>query len=220
MIEKIQILGPFNTGTNLLSKILKKNVDQIIEIHPEGHTLFWKHTIRKDIIQEHIDSNNDTLFICLYKPLHYWLCSMLKESYCLNWNKKIESKILNFRGLKFTNIIDVYNTYYNGYMELINNNDRVIFMDYYEIINDSTVEEYITNKLSPFNLSLRINNDILLILNKPAKGHGNSVESSEMAKEKKNYCYNKINSCKKNRAIIKKYYNYEITKYFESDDEQ
>ena len=112
MIKKIQILGPFNTGTNLLSKILK-NIDQIIEIHPEGHTLFWKHTIRKEKIQQHIDSNNDTLFICLYKPLHNWLCSMLKASYALKWNKKLESKIHNFRGLNFTNIVDVYNTYYN-----------------------------------------------------------------------------------------------------------
>ena len=80
-IKKIQILGPYNTGTNLLSQILRDNLRQNVNIHPEGHTLFWKHTNDKQFIINSIKSNKDTLFICLYKPLINWVCSMKKYSY-------------------------------------------------------------------------------------------------------------------------------------------
>ena len=94
MITKIQILGPFNTGTNLLAKILKKNINQDIKIHREGHTLFWKHTIDRSKIDEYIESNPDTLFICLYKPIQNWICSMKKASYLYNGKKLTENVLL------------------------------------------------------------------------------------------------------------------------------
>ena len=56
-IKKIQILGPFSTGTNLLSQILINNLEQNVIIHPEGHTLFWKHTINRRFIINSIKSN-------------------------------------------------------------------------------------------------------------------------------------------------------------------
>ena len=35
-VDKIQLLGPFNTGTNLLAQILRKNIKQNIKIHKEN----------------------------------------------------------------------------------------------------------------------------------------------------------------------------------------
>jgi len=67
-ISKIQLLGPFNTGTNLLFKILKQIIKQDIQIGDTGYTLFWKHTPEKSIIEKYIKLNTDTLFICLYIP--------------------------------------------------------------------------------------------------------------------------------------------------------
>ena len=104
-VDKIQLLGPFNTGTNLLAQILRKNIKQNIKIDKEGHTLFWKHSIDKSLIENFIESNSDTLFICLYKPIHNWICSMQKESYNIKWNKKLTGKC-EFKEQNYINIIE------------------------------------------------------------------------------------------------------------------
>ena len=46
-MDSIQLFGPFSTGTNLLEKILKENVDS--KIHTEEHTHIWKHIIEKNL---------------------------------------------------------------------------------------------------------------------------------------------------------------------------
>lgn len=221
-ISKIQLLGPFNTGTNLLSKILKQNIKQDIKIHSEGHTLFWKHNINKSFIKEYIRLNPDTLFICIYKPLHNWICSMQKSSYNIKWNNTLtgkciftHKKYMKDTKLEYKNIIEIYNEYYNMYMELIQAHKRVIFMNYYDIIDKKNVVKYITNKLFVYNLSIKSNDNIFSILNKPSKSHGKSVKTSNEAINKKNQCYNKINNCEKNRLIIKKHLNNEIIDFFE-----
>lgn len=88
IIKKIQILGPFNTGTNLISKILNDNLSEDIYIESEGHTLLFKHILNKKNIINTINSNQDTLFICIYKPIHNWICSIRKASYGISWSKK------------------------------------------------------------------------------------------------------------------------------------
>ena len=70
-------------------------IKEKVKINVQGHTLFWKHTISKLMIEEYIKSNTDTLFICLYKPIHNWICSMKKASYNIKYNKH-NSKLLFF----------------------------------------------------------------------------------------------------------------------------
>ena len=46
----IQIVGAFNTGTNLVTRVLKNAFK--VQVHNEGHTLFWKHTcLRKHLVR-------------------------------------------------------------------------------------------------------------------------------------------------------------------------
>ena len=212
-IKKIQILGPYNTGTNLLSQILWDNLRQNVNIHPECHTLFWKHTNDKQFIINSIKSNKDTLFICLYKPLINWVCSMKKYSYDVKWNKELKNKC-NFKGVEYDSIINLYNRFYKMYKGLIDNNDRVISMNYYDIINKKLVVNYISNKLSKFKLNIKINNNIVLLLNKPSKDHGNGVRSSEDAIKKKEECVYEMNK-EENKFIINKYYNQVIKNFYE-----
>jgi hypothetical protein len=87
----------------------------------------WKHSINKSLIENSIKLNGDTLFICLYKPIHNWICSMQKAAYGIKWNNKLTGEC-NFKGQNYTNIIEIYNTYYNMYMELINTYERVILL--------------------------------------------------------------------------------------------
>ena len=212
-IKKIQILGPFSTGTNLLSQILINNLEQNVIIHPEGHTLFWKHTINRRFIINSIKSNKDTLYICLYKPLNNWIYSMKKYSYDIRWNKNLKDKC-SFEGVEYENIINLYNRFYNMYTEFINNVDRVIFMNYYEIINKKIVVNYISNKLSKFKLNIKKNHNIMLILNKPSKDHGNGVGSSDGAIKKKKECISEMNK-EKNKLIINKYFSQIIFNFYE-----
>ena len=221
-IRKIQILGPYCSGTNLVSKILQQNIKQDIQIHREGHTLFWKHKINKSFIEKYITSNTNTLFICIYKPIHNWVCSVQNFSYNIDWDKTLTGKCIfkkikdkNNIDLEYKNIIELYNEYYNMYMELIHSHKRVIFLNYYDIIDKKNVVKYITNKLFVYNLSIKNNNNIFSILDKPAKKPEKSVKSSDEAINKKNESYNKINNCGKNRLIIKKHLNNEIIDFFE-----
>lgn len=230
-ISKIQLLGPFNTGTNLLAKILKQNIKQNIKLYMDGETLFWKHTINKSLIEKYIILNTDTLFICLYKPIHNWICSMQKSSYNIKWDKTLTGKCnftpqlqngilykgrILYKGQKYNNIIEIYNEYYNMYIELINAHKRVIFVNYYDIIDKENVVKYISNKLSVYNLSIKSDHNIFSILDKPSKYHGKSVKSADEAINKRNKCYSNINNCEQNKLIIKEYFNYEIREFFEN----
>lgn len=176
-ISKIQLLAPFNTGTHLLAKILKQNIKQKIHIRHDGHTLFWKHTINKSLISKYVKSNTDTLFICIYKPIHNWICSVQKAPYGLRWDKTLVSEVALFedyfdeqgkcqkemyKKTYYDNIIEIYNEYYSMYISLINTYDRVTFMNYYDIIDKENVETYISNKLLAYNLSINSNHNIFL----------------------------------------------------------
>mgnify|MGYP001181118613 CR=1 FL=1 len=147
---------------------------------------------------------------------------MQKSSYNIKWNKTLTGKCIFthkkfMKGIKleFPNIIEIYNQYYNMYIELIQTYKRVIFMNYYDFIKKENVVKYITNKLFRYNLSIKSDNNIFSILSKPSKKHGKSVNSSNQALNKKNECFNKINNFEKNRLIIKKHFNYEIIDFFE-----
>ena len=82
-IEKIQVLGPFNSGTNLISKLLINNLENLentkvkIKLNSEWHTLLWKHTLDYDKIYE-IRSDN-VLVIISYKNIYNWISSAFKN---------------------------------------------------------------------------------------------------------------------------------------------
>lgn len=64
MVTKIQVLGPFNSGTNLVCKIIisfinKYKLRASYNIKGQGHTLIWKHTILN--LLDEIDNINKTV---------------------------------------------------------------------------------------------------------------------------------------------------------------
>ena len=185
-MDSIQLFGPFCSGTNLLTKILESNVNEKYNIHNQGHTHIWKHTVRYKHLDNCVNTHKNTLFICLYKPLYHWIESMKKASYDIKWNKDITTPC-DFRssGRHWKNIIEIYNTYYLNYSKLIEKYNNVICINYYKLLDINTVTQYINNKLKPFNLQLNSNNSIAIILNKPSKTHGKSVKHAGEALTKK-----------------------------------
>lgn len=216
MITYIQILGPFNTGTNLLCKIIIKfikinNLSKTYKLNSQGHTLIWKHTINNIVNDIEIINNKDItkkVFICCYKNPYSWFNSILKAPYNIKLsNNNIFEKITLSRkdnNYKCNNLLQLWLDYYNNYKILLESYTyNTILFQYQKILqidNKSLIIEYIYNILINIFTDIdteHINNFIINnldnILSKPSKTHGNSYKSNKDAYD--NYFIN-INKMK------------------------
>ena len=114
MSKRIHIIGPFNTGTNLLFNIinnsecidLTQNITFTIE---HQHKPFGKHTLEIKTIETYLN-NPDNLLIIMYKNIYNWLYSIKKEEYDIIYTKLFLP--VELYGKKFPNMIELYNFYY------------------------------------------------------------------------------------------------------------
>ena len=167
-IKGLFCIGPFNTGTNLLNNILNNSncvdrinkqsitileADKIIdeETNPILKEISLKHVFSKPILNKYV-SNKNTGIVILYKNIYNWIYSIKKSPYHLVFETLFTT--IDFRGNKFDNIIELYNHYYKMYIDVIKNNNNVIFVDYYKLINDNISFNYINYKLSKFGLCI------------------------------------------------------------------
>ena len=88
-IKSIKILGPPNTGTNLITKILEGNFSNNLVMRSRH----GKHHLIKSALINIIIENKDILFIIMYKPLRNWICSMYKAPYYTKFNS-MQSKCI------------------------------------------------------------------------------------------------------------------------------
>ena len=186
MSNKVHIIGPFNTGTNLLHNIIKKcncidlNTNEPV-ILEDQHKPFSKHTIKIKDINEYI-SNKNNLLIIMYKNVYNWLYSIQKAPYDVKFTKMYSSVELFSK--TFPNMIEVYNFYYINYLSLLNQFDNVIFLDYEKIIDTPTSYDYLNTKLQKINLRVLSKDNYYLELSRPAKQHGASVLCATEANKK------------------------------------
>lgn len=146
-IKKIIIIGPFNSGTNLIENLLinncyheNKNLISVVK----NNTIYWKHTLNMKLLETICDEN--TLIIIMYKEIYNWIASAQISKYWFNFNKindkiqfnvdknasVIEKKF--HQNCSFDNIIEVYNSYYNAYKNLKNQCNLINYIDQ-DIIN-------------------------------------------------------------------------------------
>lgn len=211
-MNSIQIFGPFCTGTNLITKILKQNINEPLNIHWEGHTHIWKHTIRLPYLENCIKKNKNTLFICMFRPLYEWIASIRKKQYDLKWDKNIKHQCI-LRNIKWKTIIHLYNNYYSNYKHLIENYDNVICVNYYKLLDNARVKTYINKKIAPFPLTIKSNDNINTILQHPAKKHGKSVKNANEALLKKKLINKQLKNTNE-KKIMDKIVNTSIIQYF------
>uniref|UniRef100_A0A6C0KYE2 Sulfotransferase domain-containing protein n=1 Tax=viral metagenome TaxID=1070528 RepID=A0A6C0KYE2_9ZZZZ len=182
MYIHLNLLGPYNSGTNIINNLLIKSFND--EIKYEGTIHIWKHSINLKDIEKSIKNNKDTLFVVVYRPLYSWFKSMEKEKYDIIWDKKIDSEI-TFSKIKFKNIIELYEEYYRMYKYLIETYENVICLEYYKICDINISYNYITQKVKPFNIDLLDTDSYNKILNTRSKKHGYPVNNSQEALDKK-----------------------------------
>jgi hypothetical protein len=207
-INRLFCIGPFNSGTNLLNNILnnaccvdrvnKKNIEilEAVIINEEPDPILkeisFKHVFSEEILNKYINYKNIGIIV-LYKNVYNWIYSVKKSPYHLVFDTLFTT--IDFKGNKFDNIIELYNFYYKMYINVIEKNDNVIFIDYYKLINDKISFNYINYKLSKFGLCIVSKLKLLKELNTPSKNHGDCVNNSKTALD--NYL--------KNQQLVKKF---------------
>jgi hypothetical protein len=178
--QYLQVLGPFNTGTNLMYSLLSKK-SQSYKID-----FMYKHEINFTTLTSQVQDNRKK-YIIMYKPIYNWLYSMQKASYDLKFmGDNIYGKVL-YNGKIYKNIIEVYNSYFQMYSKLATN-PNVVIINYYKLISDDGLN-YLNKKLDKIGFTNLDINEFNEALEKPAKNHGQSVKNASEALER----YNRVN---------------------------
>ena len=115
MMSHVYIFGPFNSGTNLIMKIITLMPINNVIVNEEN---VWKHTIKSPEIQQIIDNKNN-IVIFMYKNVYNWLYSIKKCSYDIVFSNMYSE--VGLYSKKFANMIELYNFYYiNSKLQKIN----------------------------------------------------------------------------------------------------
>jgi hypothetical protein len=218
MNKQLHVIGPFNTGTNLLHNIISRcdcvDLNTNTNVFVDGQLKpFDKHTLKINDITNYL-SNNNNLLIIMYKNLYNWLYSIIKSPYDLKFSKLYLE--VELQSKKFPNMIELYNFYYINYLSLLNRFNNVIFLDYEKVIDDKSSFNYINSKLQNMNLRIMSKEKFMLELSKPAKTHGASVKSATNAKQIYNYTNNIVTQIVKKKPILYKSIKPCIIHYFEN----
>ena len=182
MYTHIQVLGPYNSGTNLVNKILKTHL--ISDHTPDGNTHIWKHTFKQSVLEKVIEEHPNTLFVVCYRPMYSWIKSTECSPYKLIWDKRLDTTV-ELLGETFPSIIHLYDHYYRMYQVLVDKYENVIPIEYFKICHINDSYEYMQLKFVPFSIGLPTKEELNTLLNEPSKIHGCSVKNSQQAIEKK-----------------------------------
>lgn len=173
---KVQVLGPFNSGTNILLNMLTDNCMDKWDrpVLTSENMLMWKHTLRTDFIANAF-ANPNNLFIILYKRVYNWIDSIERNSYDIFLDEGAFGKA-TMQGITYDNLVLLYNRYYDMYKKMLEEHSQhVVFLDYYKMIQEETAEEYIQEKLKRIGLRLVDPSVIHCVLRTPSKNHGKGV---------------------------------------------
>ena len=183
---KANILGPFGSGTNLISKILQGVFE--IDMEKGGSTVIWKHMVEYQSLENSVINNQDVIFIVAYRPLESWIRSMKIEPYHIMWNRKNVNTPFIFRGdvnnprMEFKSLIGLYETYYFNYIRLMSKYKNIVFLNYDDVIQRDRCVEYFSSKFRHLGVTINENNINYNTYNKPSKiGHGHSVRNFQEA---------------------------------------
>jgi hypothetical protein len=182
-ITTIRILGPFNTGTNLLVKMIEHNITPVLTVLGPDNMKIWKHEIEFAVLNEHIAKEKSTLFICLYRPVASWIESVKKSPYDIEWDQNDKSTC-SMLGVSYSSIFHLYQKYYRNYTNLMQQHNNVISLEYYKIIIPDSAGSYINRKLGKFGLEIVSLDHLHTVLHRPSKAHGNSVQNCDEAIKK------------------------------------
>lgn len=94
MFKKVQILGPFNSGTNLMKSLLECGFD--VNIGRKGQLWIWKHTFqmgpKKLRKMKRVGGSNQVLNIVMVRDPYFWFQSVRRAPYTIRWKDGVGSR--------------------------------------------------------------------------------------------------------------------------------
>ena len=227
-INQVFCIGPFNSGTNLLQNILANaesmnmNTSENIRVFdkPENdnewiNSVHLKHCFLRNVLNKYIHIKNMGVIV-LYKNVYNWIYSIKKQPYEFKFNKLFET--LTLGKYKFDNIIQAHNLYYSLYIDIIEKNSNVIFVDYYKLINNETCFDYLNKKLLPLGIKINNREKMMEQLNKPSKQDASCIQNSNLALNKYMYNQKLMKQIIIKNTNLNRYMNTKIIRYFENHD--
>lgn len=195
----IKVLGPYNSGTNLLINILRCNVQSVstgndVKVFSNNHLELWKHCNNESTIKSFLDKNQETNIIFVYKNFLSLIHSFKKQSYNIGFKNIFKDKIY-FRGRlmndekhilpAYESFSEFYYQYYRTFWNILEDpkyKRRVVFVNYEKIIDKSTCFAYIDTILRQrFDCNIKSYNHVITELGKPSKRHHATVNNSDEA---------------------------------------
>jgi len=185
--EKLQVLGPFNSGTRLMFNYQQAQ----FEAEADYHTCFWKHSIppryreavdrrTEQILTPSDELFESTLFICMLRLPYFWLLATLRKSYRemrfrdagIDVGSRLRSPV-EFEGRTYPNLTCLWNAYYRAYLEhLVGRRASVRFVRLEDLVQrPQGVLLGLRDFLRP-RPGADLEETIRMISNKPAKIHG------------------------------------------------
>jgi len=218
-MKKVQVLGPFNSGTNLLIKML---VNNCIEIEKPGdkvvvceNILMWKHTLRHQFIRKRALESKNHVFIIVYKNIYNWLFSVAISPYDIQIPKGLFGK-LKMMNLEYNNIVDLHNHYCSMHKKLLEEfPDQIVAIDYFKLIQKEGLIDYLKPKLEKIGLKLKDEKNVVEKLDRPCKFE-NTVKNSNQALDKYHLVQEMMKSTIASHPDIAKCINFELMDYFEN----
>jgi len=129
--ERLQILGPFHSGTTLLFNYQR----QLLRVPCRYHWAFWKHSVPPDwgwergtywphggpVPIEEIFAT--TLFVCMVRLPYFWLRSCCRTPYNLrfldggaDFSARLRSRV-RLHATRCASPVELWNVYYRRYLE-------------------------------------------------------------------------------------------------------
>ena len=193
-MKNIQIVGLFNSGTNLMYNIINTLFD--VNIGNEGHTHFWKHSvIGPDFAKKYISKLNNTHYIIITKNPYFQFHSFKKAPYSIklkNYSKKTNLSIDEFvtksffmilpknvitdtTNLSFKNFPVYWNRFHNSAFKQLPSN-TTIHVKYEDLIFDpQSIIDTLTSTFplkDEFTDRKLLNDALMKILESPSKNSG------------------------------------------------
>lgn len=216
-MKKVQVLGPFNSGTNLLINILIGNCTTLQKpgekVEVSENMISWKHTLRWYHVKATLENNPDTLVIIIYKNLYNWMMSMGICSHDILIPKGMAGKC-SLLNLEFDNIVECHNVYHRMYKNLHEKFPKqVVVINYYKLIQKDNIINYLRSKLEKIGLDIISDDHVLNKISGSARGH--SVSSSDEAFDKYSIVQEAMKKTIASNADLKKSLDIGLMDYFE-----
>uniref|UniRef100_A0A6C0K0M1 Uncharacterized protein n=1 Tax=viral metagenome TaxID=1070528 RepID=A0A6C0K0M1_9ZZZZ len=180
--QRIYILGPFNSGTNLLASLLRNNVINAQLVEGDSP---WKHTLNKrDLL--FLQKNRRNILCIMHRPLLSWIAGVQKMPYDLVFLPDGKVRFLN---KVYPNIIKVYHAYDSMYQDILRKADNkhpTVIIDYFKLLHPENGFDYLNSQLKKAGVGcLRSKDQFCKALLRPSKNHGSPVQNYQQALEKR-----------------------------------